>query len=223
MCDKCARDIIMFSIICVTMIAIGVTGYLFYSDYKELQLSVTKAASINIKEEDNTNSDINTQNNINLQDNIKYIGTKNIEYVKASSYKKPKIEGDLEVYTAKSIIDGDIYTPWIEGKGGYGEGEWIHIKLKESLLIKGMSIYSGFKFKGNNSSEKYREYSRPKTIRIAYSNGTYAVISLKDYPKGDNVFRFKKPMNTEDVFVEILEVYPGSKYKDTCISEIKLF
>ncbi|MEG2812096.1 MAG: hypothetical protein RR912_06245 [Clostridium sp.] len=217
MCDKCVRDIIMLSIICVTMIVLGVTGYLFYSDYKELQLSKTKAVSINIKEEDNSNSDINTQ------DNIKYIDTRNIEYVKASSYKKPKVEGDLEIYTAKSVVDGDIYTPWIEGKGGYGEGEWIHIKLKESLIVKGMSIYSGFKFKGDKSSVKYGEYSRPKTIRIAYSNGTYAVVSLKDYPKGNNVFRFKKPMNTEDVFVEILEVYPGSKYKDTCISEIKLF
>ena len=94
-----------------------------------------------------------------------------------------------------------------------------------------MGITHFYLLNGFRKSEKtYYENNRVKKIRIAANGKSYGEYILKDRPfKEINDFNFAYEADfidlrykslPEEFDIEILEVYPGTKYNDTCISEI---
>ncbi len=155
------------------------------------------------------------------------------------------------MYAAGKIVDGDTGTAWVEGVPGNGSGEAILIPartMSRELLdvFKGVEIYAGF----GKSDALYRANSRPRTVNLhvlrARKKGTaqcgvsyeqIARIASRQMVLRDvNGFQ---PLVLPDVaketvtrngaaveydywlMIEIVDVYPGSKYQDTCISEIR--
>ncbi len=134
----------------------------------------------------------------------------------ASSYLT---ENDYE-YKASNLASLKTKEPWVEGKQGDGIGEKIFI----STYGKALYILNGFY--SYNKPYLWEQNSRVKKIRIHFTtNPEYPDldIELKDTSRLQKFIilpNFKDVLGTQKMELEILEVYPGSKYHDTCINGI---
>ncbi|MEG2892676.1 MAG: hypothetical protein RR840_04840 [Clostridium sp.] len=209
MISNYTKNLIMARIIAVTLVITVVFGVLVYLDFKKYESKV-------VMETTKDRVSIDMPRNLN---GIKYIDDNRIKEVTVSSFKKD----ENFYYTADKLIDNNKYTPWIEGKKGYGEKEWLKLQFKSDLPVKGIVIDAGYNFRNDPYGSSYKRYSRPKTIKIGTASGSHSVVSLRDMPSGENIIKFKKKIDTDYVLVEILEVYPGTEYDDTCISQLKIF
>ena len=134
-----------------------------------------------------------------------------IENVKASSYLKENGISYLPENLNFSNKKTDM--PWVEGVDGYGIGE----KLFFSGI--GGSFHISIGYVSYKKPYLYTQNSRPKTIKLSVEGKPSFVVELKDTPHYQQVM-LPKSFNGETIVLEIMDVYPGTKYKDTCINNI---
>lgn len=118
---------------------------------------------------------------------------------------------------AHLAIDQNKRTFWHETVKGYGEKEWIELTRDNFTLVNKLYLYNG-----NHSSEKaYEENAKIKVADISIGDGksfTY-IFDTFLYDHVD-VIEFIKPITADYVLITIVEVEPGSMFKNTTISEI---
>lgn len=146
------------------------------------------------------------------------------------------------LYAASSLMDNDCRTAWVESKSDFGKNERIKIPCND--LLTQVLIVNGFR----KSEKTYYENNRVKRIALYVDGVKLGEMTFPDRPychvdmsnildEGEllnlNGDFFKenngKSMSNagafwpkENIEIEILEVYPGTKYNDTCISDIYL-
>ncbi|MEC0235353.1 discoidin domain-containing protein [Paenibacillus kribbensis] len=118
-------------------------------------------------------------------------------------------------YTAGNIMDGDASTAWCEGVKGDGIGEWIKIDFGSMQELKGFELINGLA----KSSNAFQVNNRVKRMKLEFSNGQTLTI---DNDFISNQF-LDKPIYSSFVKITIEAVEKGSKYHDTCMSEIRFF
>ncbi|MEO0641250.1 MAG: hypothetical protein AAFY70_16070, partial [Bacteroidota bacterium] len=154
--------------------------------------------------------------------------------ISASSSLSPEA-----TYGPKNLIDGNMETAWVEGASGLGIGESIEITLSFPKDIRAIFILPGY----TKSQKAYEENARPQKIKVAVYIGEKGKgewremeeISLQDRRyqtlMGDNIAALAQPImdigdvgdwNISKIRLTITAVYPGTKYDDTCISEVLL-
>jgi hypothetical protein len=140
-------------------------------------------------------------------------------------------------------------TAWCEGAGNYGIGEWVNMSIftksyfeskSESVCIRELMIVNG----NAKDATTWKNYSRVKTLRLylgdthwcdlhlnnvikpqIFDLGTVGWIypanlgTIVQYPEWD-IETPEIPTYQIDLKFEILEVYPGDKYDNTCITGI---
>ena len=112
-------------------------------------------------------------------------------------------------------IEYDNITPvWAEGKEDYGIGEYLDIEFKweadELQILNGFVDFSRM--------DLYEKNSRVKTVLIESESPKFKKeYELEDVVKYNLI---KLPQKTNKIRITIKDVYPGSKYKDTCLSSI---
>lgn len=121
-------------------------------------------------------------------------------------------------HPARHVNDGDVGTAWVEGAKNDGIGEWIMLSGGQQDLT-GLSIINGYA----KSTDLYTKNNRVKKIRIELSDGTVLEKSLSDGTLGFQTINFDNQVKIDFVKITVLDVYKGSKYSDTCISEIELY
>jgi hypothetical protein len=147
-----------------------------------------------------------------------------VKKIKASSEMAP--EGKA-TYKADNAHDFDKDTAWIPQKGDYGIGQYLSYEFnfdKEKdyngrLGVTKVLLANGYK----KSRNLWAANSRVKKIRM-YLNGTpYRDLMLLDSFEIQtiDIGKIMFPQHKTTVLkFEILEVYPGKKYKETAISEL---
>lgn len=155
-------------------------------------------------------------------DNDKYYFDFHNYQAKASSVLQGKDE-----YGAMNVGDLDSRTAWVEGVKGDGIGESITLTLKKPIEVDQIGIIPGY----TKSRELYFANNRVAEVKIVIDN-TYTITkSLEDEylsfspssPKAYQMIdlgKYGKPVKT--IVITITKVYKGTKYDDTCISEILL-
>lgn len=144
----------------------------------------------------------------------------------ASSYLRP---GKTANYEPKNIHDLNFATAWVEGVAGHGIGESITYHFPpQNPRITQIIVVNGYV----KSDKTWKENSRVKKLKLYIDDKPVAFLMLQDV-KNEQSFTvdpigysdrtdyeqlLKKPWFT--IKFEILEVYPGSKYQDTAITEI---
>ncbi len=139
---------------------------------------------------------------------------------KASSQLKSK----NYFYGVSNLWDLDERTCWVEGVSGYGKGETITYTSKKKQLVSGIAILPGHL----KSEDLFYKNSRPIDLDIEIGSKKYYVDCSSFYPYFPiyNIdeymlyYDFEKPIATKKCVVKIGDIYYGSKYKDTCISEM---
>jgi len=125
-------------------------------------------------------------------------------------------------YYPKNAHDFKESTAWIEANAGYGEGEFLAFrfpKFRADEPLTTITIYNGYQ----RSEGSWQQNSRVKILRVYDGDKPIADLLLADTKKGQ---RFKLKINPKGdnlilIKLEIREVYPGLKWKDTGITEIQ--
>jgi len=118
-------------------------------------------------------------------------------------------------YAARNIMDGDASTAWCEGVKGDGIGEWVKIDFGSMQELKGFNLINGLA----KSSNAFQVNNRVKRMKMEFSNGQIMMID-NDFIKNEFL---DNPVQTSFVKITIEAVERGTKYHDTCMSEIRFF
>jgi hypothetical protein len=128
-------------------------------------------------------------------------------------------KGLAPVYT---LDDNDKDTSWNDGV--VGAKLFFQFPKKLPKELNGTPFY-GFDIADGNihTDETFKEYGRVKKMRLYYNGKAFADVSFSDTHRWQEV-TFDDIMASEgDTFsVEILDVYPGSKYPTAAITELIL-
>ncbi|MEO0899653.1 MAG: hypothetical protein AAFY71_24800 [Bacteroidota bacterium] len=156
--------------------------------------------------------------------------------IKNLSSRLVKVSSTLgDAYSKDNLFDGDLKTAWVEGSPGLGIGETIELdpyyfKLGAILIVPGY----------HKSKKAYEQNARPKKVSIELklkgktSWNEPLLVELEDTPyqpvQGSNFGKLCQTLHdfgdigleAEKIRITVKEVYPGTKFKDLCISEIFL-
>jgi hypothetical protein len=129
-------------------------------------------------------------------------------------------QGDNE-YDGEKAHDLTLRTAWVEGVKGYGAGQYIEYYFRnQAPRITDIMIFNGYV----KSDKAWAENSRVKKLKLTINGKDYAMLSLAD-ARAQQIFKVDplgRRKDGQDLVLRftIEEVYPGSKYDDTCITEI---
>lgn len=150
---------------------------------------------------------------------------KNLESITASSFLTEKIKGVEVKYSPDNLYKELTYLdheysmnrrsmPWVEGKADNGIGESITINYKNA--VEGISILNGYVTV--SKLKLYKENSRLKKIEIENLDTGKKLTASFD----DKVYFKYIPFDASAsrIKITIKEVYPGSRYSDTCVTAI---
>ncbi len=126
---------------------------------------------------------------------------------------------DTVIHQAERILDGDITTAWVEGVSGVGKGEWIKIYTSDGskMELSAVEIWHGY----HKSQDLMEKNGIPTQLLIETEDGLYQ----QAYPwsfSNDAVIKLDRPVEASWVKITILDAQAGTRYDDTCISEIRL-
>ncbi|WP_299711167.1 hypothetical protein [uncultured Tenacibaculum sp.] len=154
--------------------------------------------------------------------------------------KKIKVSSQLKGNYKKSyLFDGNFNTAWVEGKKGAGIGEKIEIEL-DNYNLAAICLVNGY----TKNANTYLENNRLKKIKVEKEFIDYNDPNKTQSSSFEKTFEDKKfsSINTDNFYdlvtkvadfgdgylkikkvtITILEVYKGTKYNDTCITELFL-
>ena len=135
--------------------------------------------------------------------------------VKASA--SSELEEPWAFHCAGHVLDGDRATVWAEADSGYGINEWVKLESVDGskLDIAAIEFAMGFQ----ESEDLLRKNAWPYKLLIECEGGYSEVVELSDY---NQTVVLKQLVETKWIKFTILEAHAGTKYEDTCISEIRL-
>ncbi|MEX1377525.1 MAG: hypothetical protein AB1Z23_08610 [Eubacteriales bacterium] len=145
-----------------------------------------------------------------------------LTYVTSSSFLAPQAGN---TYLPENLYDFDLNTVWCEGRTDYGIGEWALYRVKAqsyapNAIITKVEIINGY----IKADDLFSDNSMAKKI-IMYVDGEEWCIL--DFVVSKEIQQFDIPdisLSTTDnreIKFELLEVYEGDVYKDTCITAIE--
>jgi|GEM_PF-619495 len=123
-------------------------------------------------------------------------------------------------YEAGNVADHDWETAWVEGAGGQGIGETLTLTMDLALPVHHIDILPGYA-----ASEKlWKANSRVAKLEITANGEKTWIVEI---PDGGHEKMHKLPLPgyaepVETLRLRILDVHPGTKYEDTCITSIRV-
>jgi hypothetical protein len=119
-------------------------------------------------------------------------------------------------YGAAMTLDGRAATAWVEDTPGLGIGEWIQLDLASPRSVARLGIVNGY-----GTGSRYRENGRVRSATLTFSDGRRHVIDLADH--SDLQYVSFDPVMTSSVRLTIDSAYPGARWDDVAIAEIRLW
>lgn len=139
-------------------------------------------------------------------------------------------------YNTSNISDMNINTAWVEGETEYGIG----VKLTFEMNFTGSfpndpnakfggvyQIYGEFMIANGycKSDQSWKDNSRVKQLKVYLGLQPLCIVNLLDTKKWQEfdlskILKNKNVKSGDKLIFEITDVFKGSKYKDTAISEL---
>lgn len=121
-------------------------------------------------------------------------------------------------YRVGNLVDGDRTTAWVEGNSGDGIGEWLVIDFGEPTTPGTIELRNGY----TKNDDIFRKNGRVREIEIVTSTGFSQKLTLQD-SGGAQGIDLSEVGEVTWLQLRILSVYRGTKYRDTAISELRIF
>ena len=121
------------------------------------------------------------------------------------------------VNTPMMMFDENIETNWQEGVDGPGLGEWVDATFSQESGIK----YLTFKLGNWKTSRYYYGNNKPSKMTITVGEFSQQI----EFPDEWTEFclEFSRPCQADGIYMTIDEVYPGTDWDDTCITDMRVF
>lgn len=125
-------------------------------------------------------------------------------------------------FGAEHLAELEPTAPWAEGVPGNGVGEWVELEPAQARPLLALVIRPGFR-PPYGHPELFEQNGRPSRVEIILNGEHRFSATLGDAPSAQliPVLRYAKPVSK--LRITILDVYPGSRYADTCISGVVLY
>ena len=123
-----------------------------------------------------------------------------------------ELASDGHTYYAENAMDGDPDTTWQEGVEGYGIGEYLELGFSQPQKLSLLRIFPG-------NGNYYTENGRPAELLVEFSDGSALTFDFPD-SYGDFTLDLGGTVETSWVRLTIAEVYPGTVWEDTAITEV---
>ena len=120
-------------------------------------------------------------------------------------------------FQATNLVDGDVTTPWQEGANGAGLGEWVRFEFTQPVELARLEILNGYQ----KDDERYLGNPRVRLVMVEYSSGATQLVELSDVRDPQIVNPTSEAV--EWVKLAIVSVYPGDKWEDTALSEVRIY
>jgi hypothetical protein len=120
-------------------------------------------------------------------------------------------------YGARNLLDGQDSTAWVEGSSGQGIGDFVVVEFAAPQSVRGISLKNGYA----KNQDIYLKNSRIKDIDIDFSNGDSLQTTLAD-TIGEQRVTLNRPVKAKWLRITIRSIYPGNKYTDAAISELRV-
>jgi hypothetical protein len=128
-------------------------------------------------------------------------------------------------YAADQIADFANETAWVAGKNG-GIGETVTLTLVKPVHVDQFGIVPGYA----KSKELYFANNRIEQLEVSVNGGPPKLVTLPDdyiffgpsSRKGYQLIDLGYAGEAKTIALTVKKVYPGTRYNDTCISEIML-
>ncbi len=121
-------------------------------------------------------------------------------------------------YRPENMMDNLALTAWVEGVPGNGVGQVVVLHFSSPQPIGHLSIINGYA----KDIDIFQRNGRVRSMKVSASSGEVFEVGLKDERSRQGVKTpFRSPVSW--VAIEITDVYPGTKYSDTAISDIDAF
>jgi len=126
-------------------------------------------------------------------------------------------------YNAKNLGDSSRATVWCEGVEGYGIGQSVEadvtIEMYGPFHYTTLCIVNGYA----KNETAWEENARVKKLKMYVNGKPYAYLSLDDTikPQYFSIYDIESNGEASTKFkFEIVDVYAGTKFKDTCLTGI---
>lgn len=153
------------------------------------------------------------------------IGVSSVE----TSSELPK-SGD-KTYSGENLVDGDPLTVWAEGVPGTGEGETIVLHLDEKQPVCGVLICNGY----TAGYEEYTNNGMLTEVSVDFGDGNVVTESMMEGYAYENFsaenladinrtrIGLEEPVVTDTIVITVTGAKAGTKYDDTCVSEVLVY
>lgn len=138
--------------------------------------------------------------------------------------------GNGKTYSGNNLTDGDYATVWVEGVSGTGEGESVTLHLASPRSVFGVQICNGY----TADADLYEKNGKVSKVRVDFGGGNVLERSIGGYgfegadpetlaQMNLNRVELEAPVVTDTVTITITGAEKGTKYDDTCISEVRVY
>lgn len=145
-----------------------------------------------------------------------------IDTVSASS----ELTDSTNTYKVEALFDGNKDTCWAEGVGGNGEGEYVEIWFTNPLYLTEIGFLNGYMKNesvfGANGKIRRAELRFSDGSTCEWNLGKEEYQSMRELLYSDMI-SFESPVWTDYLRITILEAESGTKYDDTCLTEIAMW
>lgn len=126
-----------------------------------------------------------------------------------------------KVHNTTYLQDRNRQTAWCEGAGGAGEGEYLNIIFGREVRISSLILANGFQQNSAAYGYIYKLNGRVRKLQLQADGQVLGAFDVKDRD-GTQLISFPE-VRARNLRLTILETYPGSRWPDTCISELYLY
>jgi hypothetical protein len=147
------------------------------------------------------------------------------EEASASSFLKSNWNKYEENYHPSYVLDDDPKTAWVEGAEGDGIGESLTIPVSDLRSARAIRlvIFNGYQ----KSAKLLSANAAPKQLTVTVK-GPGGVQSARkqltlERKMGPQSFDIPVSKGVAEVMLTLDSVHAGSKYRDTCVSDIQVF
>jgi len=119
-------------------------------------------------------------------------------------------------YGLTNLFDGNYNTAWVEGAPGNGEGQQVSISFENTVSITQIVVVNGYA----KSAKSFGDNARIENLTMRSSANVSGDIRLQDNTT-EQIFDVTGLENVDWITFSIGSVYPGAKWPDTALSEIR--
>ncbi len=121
-----------------------------------------------------------------------------------------------DVYESRYVKDS-WRKPWFEGDRGNGMGAWIEVKFDEQTVSRVVVLPGDW-----TTTTSWKQANRPKELLVTFSDESTETWTLVDEMR-PQTFKPAKPIKTNSIRLTYTQIFPGTAFPDTAITEIQVF